>query len=58
MRLLVGTEKAKMKRQSKPKGTYVDEDGEGNGNTINDADAPAKTDPSEADTRDTADKED
>ena len=46
-----------MKRQSKPNGTDVDEDEEGNGNTNDDADAPASTDPSEADTRDTADKE-
>ena len=39
--LLVGTEKAKMKRFTKPNGTDVHEDGEGNGNTNDDADAPA-----------------
>ena len=46
-----------MERQSKLNETDVDEDGEGNGNTNGDADAPASTDPSEEDTRDTADKE-
>ena len=45
------------RRQSKPNGTDVDEDEEGNGNTNDDADAKASIDPSEADTRETAEKE-
>ena len=54
--LIVGTEKAKIKRQSKPNGTDVDEGGKRNWNKNDDADAPASTDPSETNTRDTADK--